>query len=162
MTALARLLWVQFWVNLVGCPPLSELRFIVGIIGRGCTGTVRLGTHKATSFTVAFKIIKKKHLNSVSQSPRKICFACPTVCNLWLQKPKLWQKVKREIAILKLIEHPHILKLYDVLETDDRLYLVNFALSVGTTRSSRCSARPRLAWPRSHAGAGERQRRRAV
>ena len=32
--------------------------------------------------------------------------------------------MKREIAILKLIEHPHVLKLYDVLETEHRLYLV--------------------------------------
>ena len=36
----------------------------------------------------------------------------------------MWLKVKREIAILKLIEHPNILKLFDVLETQDRLYLV--------------------------------------
>jgi serine/threonine protein kinase len=33
-------------------------------------------------------------------------------------------QVKREIVILKLIEHPHVLKLYDVLETENRLYLV--------------------------------------
>ena len=78
--------------------------FILGpVLGRGCTGTVRLGTHKHTGFEVAFKIIDKKYLNS---------------------EPKLWKKVKREIAILKLIEHPHVLKLYDVLETEHRLYLV--------------------------------------
>ena len=64
---------------------------------------MRLGTHKHTGFEVAFKIIEKKYLNS---------------------DVKLWKKVKREIAILKLIEHPHVLKLYDVLETEHRLYLV--------------------------------------
>ena len=36
----------------------------------------------------------------------------------------MWKKVKREIAILKLMEHPYVLKLYDVLETDHHLYLV--------------------------------------
>jgi hypothetical protein len=78
--------------------------FILGpILGRGCTGTVRLGTHKRTGFEVAFKIIEKKYLES---------------------DQKLWNKVKREIVILKLIEHPHVLKLYDVLETENRLYLV--------------------------------------
>ena len=78
--------------------------FILGrVLGRGCTGTVRLGTHKHTGFEVAFKIIDKKYLNSDA---------------------KLWKKVKREIAILKLIEHPHVLQLYDVLETEHRLYLV--------------------------------------
>lgn len=73
------------------------------MLGRGCTGTVRLGTHKHTKFQVAFKIIDKVHLQT---------------------DPKLWQKVKREIVILKLIEHKNVLKLYDVLETENRLYLV--------------------------------------
>ena len=78
--------------------------FILGpVLGRGCTGTVRLGTHEHTKFQVAFKIIDKVYLQT---------------------DPKLWAKVKREIVILKLIEHPHVLKLYDVLETENRLYLV--------------------------------------
>lgn len=78
--------------------------FLLGpVLGKGCTGVVRLGTHQETGFQVAFKIMKKKYLDS---------------------KPRLWQKVKREIAILKLIEHPNILRLYDVLETPDRIYLV--------------------------------------
>ncbi|MGH0144636.1 UNVERIFIED_CONTAM: hypothetical protein FKN15_003717 [Acipenser sinensis] len=33
-------------------------------------------------------------------------------------------KVEREIAILKLIEHPHVLKLHDVYENNKYLYLV--------------------------------------
>lgn len=78
--------------------------FILGpVLGRGCTGTVRLGTHKRNKFEVAFKIIEKRYLQS---------------------DPKLWAKVKREIVILKLIEHKNVLKLYDVLETENRLYLV--------------------------------------
>ena len=32
--------------------------------------------------------------------------------------------MKREVVILKVVEHPHVLKLYDVLETKDKLYLV--------------------------------------
>lgn len=73
------------------------------VLGSGSTGLVRLGTHKETGFQVAFKIIEKQPLES---------------------KPAPWAKVKREIAVLKLIDHPNILKLYDVLETSDRLYLV--------------------------------------
>jgi len=91
-------------VLLGGQQPEMVGPFILGkVLGRGCTGVVRLGTHIETGFQVALKIMKKKHLNS---------------------KPKLWQKVRRETAILKLIEHPHVLKLYDVLETPDNLYLV--------------------------------------
>ncbi|XP_023281679.1 serine/threonine-protein kinase BRSK2-like, partial [Seriola lalandi dorsalis] len=33
-------------------------------------------------------------------------------------------QVEREIAILKLIEHPHVLKLHDVYENNKYLYLV--------------------------------------
>jgi hypothetical protein len=83
--------------------------FILGpVLGRGCTGTVRLGTHKRTGFECAFKIIEKKTLASNTDGTHSA----------------LWAKVKREIAILKLIEHKHVLKLYDVLETENRLYLV--------------------------------------
>ncbi len=78
--------------------------FVLGpVLGRGCTGLVQLGTHRDNGFQVAFKIMSKKHLDS---------------------KPQLWQKVKREVAILKLIDHPNILKLYDVLETKNHLYLI--------------------------------------
>jgi serine/threonine protein kinase len=33
-------------------------------------------------------------------------------------------KLKNEIAVLKMIRHPYVLKLYDVLETSTHLYLV--------------------------------------
>ncbi|CDQ66239.1 unnamed protein product [Oncorhynchus mykiss] len=36
----------------------------------------------------------------------------------------LFLQVEREIAILKLIEHPHVLKLHDVYENKKYLYLV--------------------------------------
>ena len=78
------------------------------VLGRGCTGVVRVGTHRHTGFRCAFKIITKSSLQSDA---------------------KLWRKVKREIAIMKLVEHPHVLKLYDVLETDEQLYLVTELLN---------------------------------
>ena len=87
--------------------------FVLGpVLGQGCTGIVRLGTHKTTGFKVAFKIMKKKYINS---------------------KRNLWAKVKREIAILKLIEHPHVLKLYDVYETHSLLYIVLENVSLPAT-----------------------------
>jgi hypothetical protein len=46
--------------------------------GRGCTGTVRLGTHKDSGLQVAFKIMKKKLLQSVCSE------------DLALAWPKLW------------------------------------------------------------------------
>jgi len=133
--------------------------FILGpVLGRGCTGTVRLGTHRVTGFEVAFKIIDKKYLISGEQENTGGAAGSAPLSETEIEESKLWkvrslnitaylnmwrllkwllisplcvvlccallQKVKREIVVLKLISHPHILKLYDVLETENRLYLV--------------------------------------
>lgn len=52
---------------------------------------------------VAVKIVRKDFLDS---------------------KPNLRRKVQREIAVMKLIEHPHVLRLIDVFETSSHLFLV--------------------------------------
>jgi serine/threonine protein kinase len=58
-------------------------------IGQGTFSKVKLATHEQTGKTVAIKIISK----------RKII------------DNKLVDKVKREMKILKLFQHPHIIKL---------------------------------------------------
>ena len=57
-----------------------------------------MGTHCVQGKKVAIKIINKDKLTE-----------------------SVLQKVEREIAIMKLIEHPHVLGLYDVYE--NRKYL---------------------------------------
>eukprot|EP00095_Tigriopus_kingsejongensis_P012180 maker-scaffold921_size81085-snap-gene-0.12 protein:Tk12180 transcript:maker-scaffold921_size81085-snap-gene-0.12-mRNA-1 annotation:"hypothetical protein L798_10353" len=64
-------------------------------------GLVKLGTHCVLGKKVAIKIINKDKLTE-----------------------SVLQKVEREIAIMKLIEHPHVLGLYDVYENRKYLYLV--------------------------------------
>ncbi|GBN93628.1 Serine/threonine-protein kinase BRSK1, partial [Araneus ventricosus] len=59
----------------------------------GQTGLVKLGVHCITGRKVAIKIINREKLSE-----------------------SVLQKVEREIAIMKLIEHPHVLGLYDVYE----------------------------------------------
>ena len=61
-------------------------------------GLVKMGTHCVQGKKVAIKIINKDKLTE-----------------------SVLQKVEREIAIMKLIEHPHVLGLYDVYE--NRKYL---------------------------------------
>lgn len=56
-------------------------------------GLVKSGTHCITGRKVAVKIVNKEKLNE-----------------------SVLQKVEREIAIMKLIEHPNVLNLYDVYE----------------------------------------------
>ncbi|XP_032805020.1 serine/threonine-protein kinase BRSK2-like isoform X1 [Petromyzon marinus] len=70
-------------------------------LGKGQTGLVKLGVHCVTGRKVAIKIVNREKLSE-----------------------SVLMKVEREIAILKLIEHPHVLKLYDVYENKKYLYLV--------------------------------------
>uniref|UniRef100_A0A915EEP6 non-specific serine/threonine protein kinase n=1 Tax=Ditylenchus dipsaci TaxID=166011 RepID=A0A915EEP6_9BILA len=70
-------------------------------LGKGQTGLVKTGTHCVTGRKVAVKIVNKEKLNE-----------------------SVLQKVEREIAIMKLIEHPHVLHLYDVYENKKYLYLL--------------------------------------
>uniref|UniRef100_A0A6I8RR40 BR serine/threonine kinase 1 n=1 Tax=Xenopus tropicalis TaxID=8364 RepID=A0A6I8RR40_XENTR len=70
-------------------------------LGKGQTGLVKLGVHCITGQKVAIKIVNREKLSE-----------------------SVLMKVEREIAILKLIEHPHVLKLHDVYENKKYLYLV--------------------------------------
>ncbi|CAI9729816.1 serine/threonine-protein kinase BRSK2-like isoform X1 [Octopus vulgaris] len=62
---------------------------------------VKLGVHCITGKKVAIKIVNREKLSE-----------------------SVLMKVEREIAIMKLIEHPHVLGLYDVYENKKYLYLV--------------------------------------
>ncbi|CAJ0951132.1 unnamed protein product, partial [Mesorhabditis belari] len=70
-------------------------------LGKGQTGLVKTGTHCITGRKVAIKIVNKEKLSE-----------------------SVLQKVEREIAIMKLIEHPNVLHLYDVYENKKYLYLI--------------------------------------
>lgn len=62
-------------------------------LGQGKYGVVKLGIHKKSLKEVAIKIIKKKDLNIKDQ-----------------------ELLKREIEVLKICQHPNIIKLEDVFE----------------------------------------------
>jgi len=71
------------------------------VLGKGQTGVVKLGVHTITNKKVAVKIVDK---SKIQQS--------------------VLLKVEREITIMKLIEHPNVLQLYDVYESKKNLFLV--------------------------------------
>ncbi|XP_039274730.2 serine/threonine-protein kinase BRSK2-like [Styela clava] len=77
-------------------------------LGKGQTGLVKLGVHCVSGKKVAVKIVNREKLSE-------------SVIN----------KVEREIAIMKLIEHPHILGLHDVYENRKYLYLILELVSGG-------------------------------
>ncbi|XP_015121861.1 serine/threonine-protein kinase BRSK2 [Diachasma alloeum] len=70
-------------------------------LGKGQTGLVKLGVHCVLGKKVAIKIINREKLSE-----------------------SVLMKVEREIAIMKLIDHPHVLGLTDVYENKKYLYLV--------------------------------------
>jgi BR serine/threonine kinase len=72
-------------------------------LGQGTSSKVRLGYHQETGQPVAIKIIQK---------------------SVWAQHPDLEAKVQREIALMRLVSHPHILRLREVLESRHHLYVV--------------------------------------
>ncbi|XP_062862448.1 serine/threonine-protein kinase SIK1 [Trichomycterus rosablanca] len=74
---------------------------IIRTLGKGNFAVVKLARHKVTKTQVAIKIIDKTRLN-----------------------PSNLEKVYREVQIMKLLNHPHIIKLYQVMETKDMLYIV--------------------------------------
>ncbi|XP_034301766.1 serine/threonine-protein kinase SIK3-like isoform X2 [Crassostrea angulata] len=77
-------------------------------IGKGNFAVVKLATHIVTKTKVAIKIIDKEQLDED---------------NL--------KKIFREMRIMKLLKHPHIVRLYQVMETDRMLYLVTEYASGG-------------------------------
>ena len=75
---------------------------IKGTIGTGSFGKVKLGEHELTGHKVAVKILNKEKLQSME------------ICG----------KVRREVQYLKLLRHPHIIKLYEVISTPTDVFMV--------------------------------------
>jgi len=70
-------------------------------IGRGNFAVVKIAKHRVTKTDVAIKIVDKRRLDAENLT-----------------------KIYREIEVLKRIRHPHIIKLYQVMETSNMIYLV--------------------------------------
>lgn len=65
-------------------------------MGEGTFGKVRLGTHTLTGEKVAIKILEKDKISDKSDIER----------------------VTREIQILKIVRHPNVIQLYEIIETN--------------------------------------------
>ncbi|XP_062868325.1 serine/threonine-protein kinase MARK2 isoform X3 [Trichomycterus rosablanca] len=81
-------------------PHIGNYR-LLKTIGKGNFAKVKLARHVLTGKEVAVKIIDKTQLNATSL-----------------------QKLFREVRIMKLLNHPNIVKLFEVIETEKNLYLV--------------------------------------
>ena len=61
-----------------------------------------MGTHIPTGEKVAVKILEKSKISDVADVER----------------------VAREIHILKIVRHPQVVQLYEIIETQKKLYLI--------------------------------------
>ena len=64
-------------------------------LGKGTFGKVKVGTHTLTSEKVAIKVLEKDKIIDVNDVDR----------------------VAREIKILKIVRHPVVVQLYEIVET---------------------------------------------
>ncbi|KAI1113927.1 protein kinase SNF1 [Nemania sp. NC0429] len=75
---------------------------VIRTLGEGSFGKVKLAVHRSTGQQVALKIIARKKLISRDMVGR----------------------VEREIEYLQLLRHPHIIKLYSVIKTQNEIIMV--------------------------------------
>lgn len=71
-------------------------------LGEGTFGKVKLASHNITKEKVAIKVLEKDKVKDESDRER----------------------VSREIQILKILRHPNIIQLYEILEDEDYLFLI--------------------------------------
>mmetsp|Transcript_1691 Transcript_1691/g.5141 ORF Transcript_1691/g.5141 Transcript_1691/m.5141 type:complete len:524 (+) Transcript_1691:138-1709(+) len=78
-------------------------------LGIGSFGKVKLAVHKETGIKVAIKVLNKKKVQALDMN----------------------DKVWREINVLKLFSHPHIIRLYEVIDTPTDIYVIMEYVSGG-------------------------------
>ncbi|OWP00939.1 hypothetical protein B2J93_235 [Marssonina coronariae] len=93
-------------------------------LGKGATARVRRARHKYTGQEAAIKIMQKSTAQiSQAGSLADLDRAEASQPNFDGLK-RMPVGIEREVAIMKLIQHPHIMKLYDVWENRTEIYLV--------------------------------------
>ena len=94
--------------------------YILGeTIGEGAFAKVKLATHIFTGEKVAIKILDKQVLESDSQNQNNQ--NASSMDNSFLND---MQRIKKEIKILKELRHKNIIQLYEIMESENKLYIV--------------------------------------
>jgi len=100
--------WMNAIKKVIGYSHLFDFYEIQETLGKGKFGLVKSAVHKKTGKHVAVKIMTKKDM---------------TVQDMELQR--------REIEILKMCQHSHIIRLLDLFENQDFIYIVMEQLNGG-------------------------------
>ena len=93
--------WVTVLKKATGYTNLLDIYDIKQKLGKGKFGLVKLGINKETKQKVAVKIMNKNNMDSSDL-----------------------ELVRTEIEILKICQHPYIIKFYDIFENIDYIYII--------------------------------------
>ncbi|EIN09533.1 Pkinase-domain-containing protein, partial [Punctularia strigosozonata HHB-11173 SS5] len=85
------------------------------VIGQGSSGRVRVARNSITGQHAAVKIVSKTSVFNSRMSG---------ICELGDDADQILLGIQREIVIMKLIDHPNIMRLYDFWETSSELFLI--------------------------------------
>lgn len=93
--------WVASIKKATGYSDLMDIYEVKEKLGNGKFGLVKLGVHKETGMKAAIKIMSKKEMNNQDL-----------------------ELVKTEIEILRICQHPNIIRLIEVFENVDYVYAI--------------------------------------
>jgi serine/threonine-protein kinase HSL1 (negative regulator of Swe1 kinase) len=90
-------------------------------LGKGATGRVRLAKHAVTGQSAAIKIVSKKSAAMVQSESIAAMDRNAGSLNPSTGSRPMPFGIEREVVIMKLIEHPNVINLYDVWENRGEL-----------------------------------------
>ena len=94
-------------------------------LGKGSSARVRLCRHIATGQLAAVKIVNRRIAYLVNDSSLAALSKWDTNASQQAHdEMRMPMAIEREVAILKLIEHPHIMRIYDIWENRSEMYVV--------------------------------------
>lgn len=103
-----KLRWFDVIKDRIGYTNMNDFYNVGDVLGKGKYGVVRQGIHKRTKQVVAIKVVKKKDLSL-----------------------KDHELLRREIEVLKVCQHPYIMRFFDVFENQDQIQIVMEELNGG-------------------------------
>lgn len=89
--------------------PIEVNYEVLEVIGKGGYGEVKKVRHKELDVVRALKVIKKSRYKSTAEL----------------------KMIKNEISIMKVVDHPSIVKLYEFFEDDENFYIIQEFCSGG-------------------------------
>jgi len=99
---------------------------IEGTIGKGNFAVVKLARHRITKTEVRARLRDATDLSVLPEEMQRevLSQVAIKIIDKTQLDPGNLEKVYREVEIMKQLEHPHIVKLYQVMETKNMIYMV--------------------------------------